>query len=131
MHACAGRWALAALEWLTVQLDLEAESAELHSAMQASLTEEQQRKSAEVPLEQRPPEALAEQFNASFLLPKVLVCEKRCPCLALRLLGGPRALLQPCRLLPVVQAQRQIWLAWLQGLRAMRRCLKRPRQSGM
>jgi hypothetical protein len=61
-----------------VQLDLEAESAELHSAMQASLTEEEQRKSAEVPLEQRPPEALAEHFKASLLLPKVHMSSRRC-----------------------------------------------------
>ncbi|EIE23735.1 hypothetical protein COCSUDRAFT_63260 [Coccomyxa subellipsoidea C-169] len=61
-------WALAAIEWQTAQDDLEAEKRDLELAMQASLREEEERKSQQTPLEQQTPEQLLQHFKGSILL---------------------------------------------------------------
>ncbi|CAL8471925.1 g11467 [Coccomyxa elongata] len=61
-------WALSAIEWQTAQDDLEAEKNELEQAMQASLRQEEERKSQQTPLEQQSPEQLLAHFKGSLLL---------------------------------------------------------------
>lgn len=65
------RWALSAIEWQTAQDDLEAEKNELEQAMQASLRQEEERKSQQTPLEQQSPEQLLAHFKGSLLLAAV------------------------------------------------------------
>ncbi|KAK9905522.1 hypothetical protein WJX75_001518 [Coccomyxa subellipsoidea] len=61
-------WVIAAIEWQTAQDDLEAEKRDLELAMQASLREEEERKSQQTPLEQQTPEQLLQHFKGSILL---------------------------------------------------------------
>lgn len=62
---------IAAIEWQTAQDDLEAEKRDLELAMQASLREEEERKSQQTPLEQQTPEQLLQHFKGSILLAAV------------------------------------------------------------
>ena len=69
---------MAAIEWQTAQDDLEAEKDELEQAMQASLRQEEERKSQQTPLDQQSPEQLLAHFNGSMLLASVNYPARNC-----------------------------------------------------